>query len=343
MKKKTLEEMLEQMKGLFPIRKECYELPSCKALDVSWCTCGNDEASLKICELLQKRRIKPHILDDKGLIKGQLSPKALETLKETLKTMQRVFAEQSSAIICPPSFYQKEIKSGELEDIYCISPRAGADYLKELYACRLADCREISQSFQKEAFYDNTLHHGVIKKYKYLIVYGDALVSGIYAVYAAHEIKRLYEEECEIIIVHHHGATQRKNSMAAKEMLERFGVKVISIIDDEELEYMDACSLLFVPQHRVVYAQQNISPKTDIYTIPENEVKLYDMDLGVYYIDCSMEIFRQRKQNKVMTAKWKHFLKEYFAQKREAENSADQIVRALIEEHQPKLRLLYGI
>ena len=343
MKKESFAEMLEQMKDLFPIKKSCYELPSCKALEVGWCICGNDKESLKICELLQKKRIKAHILDEKGLADGKLSPQALEKLKETLKTMQKVFMGQSSAIICPPSFYQKEIKPFEFEDMYCISSQVWADYLKEMYSSRLEDCQENAKKFHKEAFFDNTLNHGVIKKYKYLIIYGDALTSGIYAVYAANEIKRLYGEEPGIIIVHHHSVTKRKDSLAAKQMLEQLQAKVINIIDDEDMENIDESNLLFVPQHRVIYAQANISPKTDIYTIPENEVRLYDYDLAVYYVDCSMEIFRQRQQNKVMTKKWKKFLKEYFSCKEETALNAERIINTLINEHKAKLHLLYGI
>lgn len=99
--------------------------------------------------------------------------------------------------------------------------------------------------------------------------------------------------------------------------------------------------MLFVPQHRVIHAKENISNSTDIYTIPEEEVRIYDGDLAIYYVDCGMEIFRRRKQHQIDVADWKSFLREHFSENKAQSVNATQTIDTLIAEHLPKLRLLY--
>lgn len=221
---------------------------------------------------------------------------------------------------------------------YASSDYSG-DYLKELNNIPQEDVKDKFIQVLEQQKGDSS---GKIKKYKYLIVYGDALVSGVYAVYAQREIQRLYGENAEIVIVQHHATEKRKDSLAAKQMLERLGTKVASIIDDDDLEDMDSSqNLLFVPQHRVIHAKENISASTDIYTIPEEEVRIYDGDLAIYYVDCGMEIFRRRKQHQTDIAEWKRFVQEHFSENKAQTVDASQTINTLIAEHLPKLRLLY--
>ena len=221
---------------------------------------------------------------------------------------------------------------------YASSDYSG-DYLKELNNIPLED---VKNKFIQVLEQQQSDPSGKIKNYKYLIVYGDALVSGVYAVYAQREIQRLYGENAEIVIVQHHATEKRKDSLAAKQMLERLGAKVATIIDDEELDEMDnSRNLLFVPQHRVIHAKENISNSTDIYTIPEEEVRIYDGDLAIYYVDCGMEIFRRRKQHQTDVADWKSFLREHFSQNGAQSIDASQTIVSLVAKHLPRLRLLY--
>ena len=340
MKQKTFAEMLKEIKNLFPIKKECYEFPHCKALDADWFVSGKDEPSRQIGAILQKVRIKPHILDGINLDNPQLPAEELEQVKKTLSMMQKAFPQQIGTLICSPILYQEKIKSVEFDNVCCIATSSVTDILKDMYKQPTFTQDEI-QSIRDEAFSNQILHRWTIKKYKYLIVYGDALVSGIYAAYAAHEIKSLYGEEAGIIIVQHHEAGKRKDSLAAKQMLEQLGTKVINIVDDEDLEDLNGGkNLLFVPQHRVIYAQENISKETDIYTIPEDEVQIYDQDLAVYYIDSSMEIFRKRKQHKLATAEWKYFLRDYRFHQTNSQWEAQTTIDKLVAIHLPKLKLL---
>ena len=215
------------------------------------------------------------------------------------------------------------------------------DYLKELKNIPQED---VKSKFLQVLEQQQSDPSGKIKNYKYLIIYGDALVSGVYAVYAQREIQRLYGEKAEIVIVQHHATEKRKDSLAAKQMLERLGAKVAAIIDDEELDEMDSSrNLLFVPQHRVIHAKENISTSTDIYTIPEEEVRIYDGDLAIYYVDCGMEIFLRRNQHQTDVADWKRFLREHFSENKAQSVDATQTINTLIAEHLPKLGLLYEI
>ena len=342
MKKKTFAEMLKQMSEQFPIKKECYELLNCKALEAEWFVSDKSQEARQINDILQRGKMKPHMLDGIDLGSTSLRAEEAEQVKNTVRLMQKAFPEQIGVVISSPEIFMSEFMSPEFENVYGISQQALTDNLQKVYQHKGLFAENELAQYQKSSFSDKMLARQDIKKYNNLIVYGDALVSGVYAVYAAHEIQRLYGEMPGITIVQHHNAGKREDSFATQKMLKSFQAKVINIIDDEDMESLDrGRHLLFVPQHRVIYAQENISKNTDIYTIPEDEVKIYDRDLAVYYIDSSIEVLRQKYQGKVLTADWKRFLRSYDFQAEDGNLGAQKTINLLVNEHLPKLQQLY--
>ncbi len=184
---------------------------------------------------------------------------------------------------------------------------------------------------------------GILKPYKHIVIFGDALMSAVYAVYAWYALKKSYNISPSITLLHlEEDINSRETAFCAAKIIKGLGGPLTSHDRDDNYECNND-TLLIVPQHRILLAQNRIAgTRMGTYTIPGEDVILGDRDLSIFYIDESVHILRRRKQHPECVKWWNEALKEIsFGGRDEYVNEVNLEIQKLIDHHSPRIRLLY--
>lgn len=184
--------------------------------------------------------------------------------------------------------------------------------------------------------------YGKLKPYKHIILFGDALMSAVYAAYAFHTLHNEYGICPDVTLIHLDDIGSRKTAFCAEGILKALSVSPIYCYADDVYE-CPPDTLLIIPQHRALMVQEHISgDNMGIYTIPGGEVILGDRDLSVFYIDESVHILRRRKQHRECVQWWSEAIRNLtFGDKDAYADTVKAEISELISNHAPRIRQLY--
>lgn len=327
-----VKEAIYKLNSLTPVVKNCYELGNEQRIllaDKSWAIGLKNAQTAPIFAVLQNLHpFKEHIIDAPQMDISMLTTAINNAQKFRFQT------KEDSVIIAPSELISSLSKLPQtllLAEDFC------QDILDNL-----VKEKPISSSTSTA---DSILNRWVMKHYRQIWIYGDTLVSGLYAAYAAAEIKKNYGKYPLILLFHDNDVRTLLNVDINSELLKKLGIPVFSKITEVDIYDIPEHSLFITPQHRLFYTQTIIAGSdTDIYTIPEQDVIIKDDNLAMYYVDKAMQELSKDKGHASCLRLWHQAkLKHNFESKLHEEilRELSETVERLVKEHKPRLQELY--
>ena len=188
----------------------------------------------------------------------------------------------------------------------------------------------------------NYAKQGMLKPYQHIVIFGDALMSGIYAAYAYHVLRKAYDTDPSVTLIQLDDVVMRQTAFCTDKILKDLGVLKLNRDWDDDYECPDN-TLLIIPQHRSLMIQDKIiGNDLGIYTIPGKDVILGDRDLSLFYIDESVHILRRRKQHPECVEWWSEAIRQIsFGDKDAYAEAVDKEIQRLISSHAPRIKQLF--
>ena len=329
----TVKKAIKKMISLTPVIKNCYELGKEQRIllaDKTWIIRLKNESDKKIsAELESLHPFKTHQIDVTQMDKSVLE-KAINNAKLIFNNNK-----EQSVIICPKDICLPT----EDEKILFVSNSFCQDILEDMVKGKNATSTSSSA--------DGFLNHWVMKNYQQIWIYGDTLMSGVYAAYAASEIKKNYGKYPLILLFHNNDVRSMPNVDINNELLKTLGIPVFCKITENDIYEIPAHALFITPQHRLLYTQRVIEDNNvDIYTIPETDVIIKDDNLAMYYIDRAMDELSPKQNGSTLCQRlWRQAkLAHNFAGQlhHEVKSELSEAMELLLKEHKPRLQKLYG-
>lgn len=195
---------------------------------------------------------------------------------------------------------------------------------------------------KSEAPSSNYAEQGHLKPYKHILIFGDALMSAVYAAYAYYALRKDYGIIADITLLQLDDTGNRTTAFCTEKILNSLGVEKVYRYTDDVYECR-ANTLLIIPQHRALMVQELIlGDDFGIYTIPGEDVILGDMDLSVFYIDESVHILRRRKQHPECVKWWSEAIRSIsFGDTNAYAEVVEAEINKLISHHAPRIKTLY--
>ena len=325
-------EAVEKLRELSPIVKNCYELNEVqRALlaDKTWITSLKNARDKKISSVLASTHPFKHNLIDADAMGTEELAKEIENAKFIWEEN-----EENSVIICPQNMALQAEDAGK---VLFVSDNFCQDILASL-----ARCKQINEEATTA---DKILNHWVIKPYQQIMIYGDALISGIYAAYAALEIKQNYGKYPLILLYHDNALRNMDNTDANGELLQRLGIPVFSKITETDIYAIPEQTLFITPWPRLLHTQKVVEGShADIYTVSDEDFKKND-NLSLYYMDVSMQKLSNQKRSNVCRQLWKRVKASHKFEGKSQETVQSELsaaIKSLVREYKPRLDERYG-
>lgn len=329
----SVKKAVKKLIDLTPVRKHCYELSKEQRVllaDKTWIIGLDNESNKKIsAELKRLHPFKTYQIDAKQMDETELA-KAIKSAKLIFSNNEEQSVVISPNGVCLPSA-DKEVLF--LSDDFC------QDILENHVKGNISNLTSATTG--------NVLNHWVMKNYQQIWIYGDTLMSGVYAAYAASEIKKYYGKYPLILLFHDNDVRSMPNVDINNELLKTLGIPVFCKITENDIYEIPAHALFITPQHRLLYTQRVIEDNNvDIYTIPETDVIIKDGNLAMYYIDRAMDELPPKQNGSTLCQRlWRQAkLAHNFAGQlhHEVKSELSEAMELLLKEHKPRLQKLYG-